>query len=667
MPRGSGPFWTFFSTLPIGAVLFEPNKEGFVEVNDAACALLGYDWETLSRMKVSDVDVGRSPDAIRIDRRSVTPHSTTRTVSTQLRRADGRLLHIDAIMQGIMINGRLFGCSVWTDVTERELAVAALRARERDLARVQRIGRVGGYEIDLRNGFGGRRSPESWRLNGLPEDTQNEPLEAWLKRLHPEDRDRMAEHFYRVVASDATHYEAEYRIVLPDGEIRWLSSVAEIERDADGHGIRMVGVHVDVTALRKAELAIANHVTRLAEIDRRKNEFLSMLGHELRTPLAPIMAVIERLQTAGDTAIDAAGRKAAYDVIHRQATHLRGLVDELLDIARITTGKIELTRESVDLRDVVDASIEQVRSLIDSQRHRLQISLPDQPVSVFGDGTRLIQALANLLDNAARYTAPEGDIAIFLSVDPNDRLAVVEIRDTGSGISADILPMISDLFVRGHQDQPSVRGEIGLGLTLVQRLIALHGGTIEVRTGYDGSGTRIFIRLPMRQPMIPATVREVRAPDDRVPASSAVESPRLAAAVAVTAPVSTPDFPRVVLVDDNADAADSMAELLRVTGHEVTVRHDGEGLLEVVRSERPQVVILDIGLPVRDGYALAREVRGSGDVEQPVLVALTGYGLEDDRRRSSEAGFDHHMVKPVDFQALRRIIAAAVQTGSGSA
>jgi K+-sensing histidine kinase KdpD len=360
---------------------------------------------------------------------------------TRQRAADGTYRRVDVTLQCIMLAGKTLGYAVWYDVTERENAIERLRAREAELARVQRIGRIGGFDVDLQAGFANHRSPEYLRLHELTDDSTHEPHEAWVKRLHPDDRERMIRHFTDAVAGSSREYEAEYRVVTPKGEVRWISAVAEIERDAKGNPLRMVGAHIDVTALRKAETELASHAASLEEADRRKNEFLAILGHELRNPLAPILSVTHWLRRrAADFAPDVV---AAHDVLDRQGRHLQVLVDELLDVARITTGRITLNREVVDLGSVVLGAVEQAQALISRQQHRFELALPQSEemarrVFVHGDPARLIQVVSNLLTNAAKYTDPGGQLRLAVAAD--DREARVIVQDSGIGIAPDSLP-----------------------------------------------------------------------------------------------------------------------------------------------------------------------------------------------------------------------------------
>ncbi len=643
MPNSDGPFWTLFNSLPVGAVLFDPDDDGFVEFNDAACAQLGYDREQFARLRVGDIDTERTGIEIQRARALLRPEDRPSRFHTRQRAANGELREVDVTIQVIVLDGRKLGYAVWHDVTDRERALASLRAREAELARAQRIGRIGGFEVDLRDGFHNYRSPEYLALHGLPAESVHEGHDDWVRRLHPEDRDRVQRYFKDAIAGTDTDYAAEYRVVSPSGEVRWISALAEIERDPDGKPLRMVGAHIDVTALRLAESTLASHARRLEEADRRKNEFLAMLAHELRNPLAPILSTSEWLRRSRGTM---PGELAsAHEMIERQARHLQVLVDELLDVARITTGRIALNRAVVDLRDVVLSAAEQARVLVEEHGHRLRVTMPPSDdataglLQVHGDSARLIQVVSNLLNNAARYTDRGGDIQLQVTADA-DQVAIT-VQDNGIGIAPEALPWVFDRFGPSdhgpERDRGNGRSGLGVGLMLAHRLVTLHGGTIAVASDGPRRGSRFTVRLPRHRARAADAAAKV-VKEDAAPAPPARSC-------------------RILVVDDNVDAAESMAMLLQLDGHEVRVLHEGSALVDTARAFRPEVVFLDIGLPGRDGYQLAGDLKAASGLGQFTLVAVTGYGQEDDRRRTRSAGFDVHLVKPVDFAEVARVIA----------
>lgn len=366
--------------------------------------------------------------------------------------------------------------------------------------------------------------------------------------------------------------------------------------------------------------------------DRQKNEFLSMLAHELRNPLAPIRNAVEILRRNAPTE---AGVSWARDVIDRQVGHMVRLVDDLLDISRITRGKIRMRLDRVAVSEFVNHALEASRPLIEARRHRLSVTLPSTALWVQGDSARLSQVLTNLLNNAAKYT-PEGGY-IWFSVQEEGHEVVFRVRDTGVGIPSDMLATVFDLFTQADRSLERSEGGLGIGLTLVKRLIEKHGGTVEALSAGVGSGSEFVIRLALAPP-VAVVSRETESPPALTP---------------------VPKKSRILVVDDNVDGADSLAVLLRLGGHEVSLAHDGPAALEMAQAFRPEVILLDIGLPGMDGFEVAKRLRTREVTQNTVLVAVTGYGRDEDRNRSRDAGFDHHLVKPVSFDALNGVFSAA--------
>lgn len=404
---------------------------------------------------------------------------------------------------------------------------------------------------------------------------------------------------------------------------RFVDFVYQPIRDASG---TVVGVFVegsDVTDRTRA-------MRELQMSDRRKDEFLAMLAHELRNPLSPISSAAQLLRIGRPTP-DLVQR--ASEIISRQVGHMTRLVDDLLDVSRVTRGLITLDQEVLDVDQVVATAVEQVRPQLQAQRHRLTVATATEPVRVHGDRTRIVQVIANILGNAAKFTPPGGDVALGIAIDPDT--VEISVRDSGIGIEPDVLPYVFDLFSQGERTPDRSQGGLGLGLALVRSLVALHGGSVEARSDGPGTGSEIIVRLP-RLHGEPAGRDEALAPP----------APTVEGAL------------RVLVVDDNADAAHTLAALLEVAGHDVTIAGDAHRALELARRVRPQVMVLDIGLPDLDGCALARQFRGMPETRDALLVALTGYGQPSDRARSEEAGFDHHLVKPADMMKVNGILEA---------
>jgi len=363
--------------------------------------------------------------------------------------------------------------------------------------------------------------------------------------------------------------------------------------------------------------------------DRQKNEFLSMLAHELRNPLAPIRNAVTFLRMSGDSDPDVLW---ARELIDRQVTHLVRLVDDLLDVSRITRGKIRLELRCLDLASVVTSAVETSRPLIEAASHRLTVIPPDQPLWVNADHARISQVLSNLLNNAAKYTPEGGNITIATARDGDE--ATIRVRDDGMGIPAEMLAKVFELFTQVDRSLDRSQGGLGIGLTLVQRLVEMHGGRVEVASEGPGCGSEFTLRLP---------VAHTAPVSDEEPLPVPTLHRRL----------------RVLVVDDNVEAAESLSRLLRLAEHQVSCAYDGLSAVELAQNSRPDAVVLDLGLPGIDGYEVARRLRNDPALGELLLVALSGYGQEDDVRRSTEAGFDHHFNKPLDFAALLRVFALA--------
>jgi signal transduction histidine kinase/DNA-binding response OmpR family regulator len=409
------------------------------------------------------------------------------------------------------------------------------------------------------------------------------------------------------------------------------------------HGPDDLTLAEDVSIRAATALDNARLYQEVERADRQKNEFLSMLAHELRNPLAPIRNAAQIVRAA---APDNPRLILARDVIDRQVAHMVRLIDDLLDVSRITSGKIQLKAERVDLRAVVGQAVEASRPVIDAAKHALDVALPPDPVWLLGDPARLAQVVTNLLNNAAKYTDPGGRIG--LTVSRGEAEAVVRVRDTGVGIPAEVLPTVFDLFVQVDRTLDRSQGGLGIGLTLVRRLVELHAGTASAASDGPGRGSEFTVRLPLRD-----AGRGTRNDDPKPAGGSAVSG--------LNSELRTPHsaMKRVLLVEDNPDGAETLSTLLRLAGHEVRVASDGPAAVAAAAEYRPDVAVVDIGLPGMDGYEVARRLRADPATRRAVLVAATGYGRDDDRRRAAEAGFDHHMVKPVDPAALARVVAAA--------
>ncbi|HEX7794204.1 MAG TPA: PAS domain S-box protein [Vicinamibacterales bacterium] len=446
----------------------------------------------------------------------------------------------------------------------------------------------------------------------------------------PEDQDRIIHEFLpSVLSSGSGEIEVRFRN-FKTGEARWMAYKVLTLPDADGRPIGFATVSQDVTERKRLNDDLHRLAIDLAAADRRKNEFLALLAHELRNPLAPISNTVRALRRG---VIDKETVRSASELLQRQVGQMSRLVDDLLDMSRISSGKIELRKDRIELAPVVAQAVEAARPQFRKLNHELTVALPPQPVYVNADRARLTQVIANLLNNAAKYTDAGG--RVWLTMEHQGSEAVIRVRDTGIGIAAGQLPRVFDMFAQADTSLERSRDGLGIGLTLVKTFVELHGGTVEARSAGLGRGSEFIIRLPV-----------LVAGAEIAPPSPANEA----------SPVASR---RVLVVDDSEDGAESMAMILQFAGHETVKAYDGVAAIEAAERFRPDVVLLDIGLPRMNGYEVCRRLRQEPWGRDITIVALTGWGQEDDRTRSKEAGFDVHMVKPVDFDALLQLLASA--------
>jgi PAS domain S-box-containing protein len=528
--------------------------------------------------------------------------------------------------------GQVVWEGVILDVTDRKRAEADLARLTAESERLRRL-----YETALSNTADFNYT---FDLEGRV-TYANEPLLAlWGKPLHeavgknffdlgypPELAERLQRQIRKVIdtrrplrdetpyASPAGTREYEYIFVPVVGASGAVEAVAGSTRD--------------ISDRKALEVTLQEQAEQLLQADRRKDEFLAMLAHELRNPLAPIRNAAQVIRLLGTTEPNV---QRSTEVIERQVQTMARLVDDLLDVSRITTGKIKLQKEPVELATVVARAVEAARPLIEARRHALTVRLPPEAMRLEADVTRLAQVVGNLLANAAKYTENGGRIE--LGVARHGNIAVVRVRDNGVGIPAAMLPRIFDLFVQVDRSLARSEGGLGIGLTLVKSLVEMHGGSVEAHSEGLGRGSEFVVRLPVLQ------TRHDPNPDQAERSGDYPSPPR-----------------RILVVDDNVDAAASLAMLLQVEQHDVRTAHDGPTALHVAEAFRPEVIFLDIGLPRMDGYEVARRLRKQAGLEKTLLVALTGYGQEEDRRRSQQAGFDAHLVKPADPVALQQLLA----------
>jgi PAS domain S-box-containing protein len=508
-------------------------------------------------------------------------------------------------------------------------------------------------------------NPASFEILRLPEGANvsatspdHDPNERGFREYRGDKPIPVDELPVQMAAKGQTVNGAEVKFVFDDGSVRHIYGNAVPLRNPDGSVRGSVAAFVDVTeqkqveqALRESEQRLAAELEarirfeealrrqteelktlnqRLRDTDRRKDEFLATLAHELRNPLAAICNGMEILRHSDS---DAATLEQAQSLMGRQLDQIVRLIDDLLDLSRISQGKIRLRKERVELAEVVESAAEAVNQLIATQAHRFVVALPAEPIYLNADSTRLAQVISNLLNNAAKYTEKGGHI--WLTAEREAHEIVVSVRDTGIGIAAEHLPRLFEMFSQIAPALERSQGGLGIGLSLVRGLVELHGGTVEARSGGIGRGSEFVVRLPIAD-----------LPD------SPISHEQAAGATAAGGQKRC-----ILVVDDNRDAADSLALMLKMMNHEVRIAYDGLEAVQAAAILRPEIVLLDIGLPKMNGYEVAREMRLHPWGQNVLLIALTGWGLEEDKRRAEDAGFDHHLTKPVEPAALEKLLA----------
>jgi len=614
-------FARFMQHLP-GLAWIKDMDGRYLFANDAAVRAFNVARERLYGK--TDAEIFPPHTAIQFqqhDRRALASQSGALQTIETLTHANGEVHHSlvskfplpDVDGKSILVAGIAF------DITDRLKAEESLRQHKERLELAQQAGRIGTFDWNLQTGVIEWSATEE-ELYGLEPGTFGGRLEDWQQLVHPDDRRRALEECRRAV-DVRRPIDTEFRILRPDGQVRSITAQARLHVDAAGIPQRMVGVNVDVTEWRAMEAA-------LREADHRKDEFLATLAHELRNPLAPIRNALHLLGLEDNPRVVAEAR----EMMERQVKQMVHLIDDLLDVSRITRGTIELRKSPIELAAAVQSAVEATRPLLEGQNHRLTLHLPDEPVVLHADLTRLAQVISNLLGNAAKFTGQGGRIS--LSVVPGPLEVELSVADNGIGIAPEELPRIFDMFMQVDRSLERNRGGLGIGLTLVKRLVELHGGSVTAHSAGPGQGSTFRIRLPRLVTAAPA------------PADSA---PRKTGAFAGL---------RVLVADDNLDSASSLAQLLRMKGIEVRTAHDGLEAVEAAEQFRPHAIVMDLGMPRLNGYEAAQRLR-----EQPwgrglLLIALSGWGQSADQQRSLAAGFDHHFVKPGDLARLETLLAA---------
>jgi len=618
----------FRATFEVAAVGFaNVTPEGhFTLVNDRLCQILGYTREELQQRTFAELT---HPDDLAADWQHAHDllagtaatysmekryfHKSGRTVWANLtvsllRDAGGAPQHFIAVIE---------------DIGQRKAAEDALMERERRFTAlanaVPQLVWVSGPEgsIEYLN--------EGWyRFTGLSPAAR---LESWFEFLHQGDRERALKRWRRALKSGEL-YEDEFRLRKADGTYCWFLARATADRDSAGVTLRWFGTCTDVDSAKRTEAELRATEEALREADQRKDVFIATLAHELRNPLAPLRIAARLLASPS---LEAAQLESTRAIIARQTTQMALLLDDLLDASRITRGALELKKDYVDLSESVAAAIEAARPLLERKQHRLTLRQASQPIILDADPLRLTQIITNLLTNAGKYTDPGGEIS--LSTQIRGAYAVIAVRDSGIGLAPQALPKLFEMFSQLQAAGTRSEGGLGIGLALARGLTELHGGYIEAHSEGLGKGSEFRVFLPR-----PLKASGAQEPDDQ---ESQVQKARAR---------------RVLIVDDNRDAADSLALFLRLAGHEVSVAYSGAQALQVAADLRPELLLLDIGMPGMNGYELAEALRRLPWSARATLVALTGWGQEEDVRRARAAGFDHHMTKPIDPAAIQALL-----------
>jgi PAS domain S-box-containing protein len=608
------------------------DEQGIVEsMNPAAERIFGYPYDQVVGrrfdMLMPEPDRAEHDGYLESYLRSGQPQIIGAIREVYGRRNDGSIFPMELAVSESRLGARRIFTGIVRDITEFKRAVAertrllaeleAERALLNTLLDNAPVG-FGFFDHDLRYL---RLNPALAELNGLPVEAHlGRALPDVLPDLSPEVFDA----FRQVLQTGISIVNKEFRGETPrtPGQSRyWLCSFYPV-KTPDGSVLGAGAVVTDIDDRKRMEEA-------LKEADQRKDQFLAMLAHELRNPLAPISNAVQIMKVEGP---GGSNFEWSVKVIEDQVKQMTRMVDDLLDVSRITRGKVVLCKEPVDLEVVVDLALEASRPLIEDYHHRLTVALPEHPVLLEVDPARMAQVLSNLLNNAAKYTDEEGEIA--LSAEQSGREVMIRVRDNGMGIAPELLPHVFEMFTQADQTLSRSRGGLGIGLTLVRSLVEMHHGRVIARSEGPGRGSEFIVRLPV-SPDAPA------APDSEESTSGA--TPR-------------PPRRRILVVDDNLSNATSLGVLLRALGQDVEMAYDGPAAIELARRCRPDLILLDIGLPGMDGYEVARRCRQDEALRPIILVAMTGYGKEEDRRLSREAGFNAHLVKPVNLEDLKVLL-----------
>lgn len=605
------------------AILIFDYEGTLIEVNPAACSMHGYSYEEMVGMSGAAIvhpdDQHKFADFVK----EVSAGERYHVEGTHVRKS-GEPLAIQVTGTSFVFAGRDALLAVVRDMSDEKKAIEALRENQQRLEFVmesmpQKIFTATPEgDVDYFN--------SNWmEFTGLSfEDIKSW---GWTQFIHPDDVEENIRSWQHSIDTGEP-FQLQHRFRRADGEYRWHLSRALPMRNDEGEIIKWIGANSEIDEVKNLQDELRAVAANLSESNRRKTEFLATLSHELRNPLAPIRTGLELLKMVSD---DPPRIEETRSMMERQTKQLVRLIDDLLDISRVTQDKLELRTSTVELADVVRSGVEASQPLIQELHRKLTVSLPDEPIHLEADPSRLAQVVSNLLNNAAKYTSEEGQIWLTAAQEGDE--AVIKVRDNGLGIPEEMQSLIFEMFSQiDRPSEPGLKG-LGIGLTLVKQLVDMHGGEIEVHSDGPGKGSEFVVRLRILEADVSRRQTE----------TAASETPSKGL--------------RILVVDDNKAAADMLATVTEMLGNDVRTAYDGQQATEIAAEFRPAVILMDLGMPKMDGCEAARHIRAQHWGENTVLVALTGWGQEEDRQRTTEAGFNHHLVKPAEPAILKEIFA----------
>jgi PAS domain S-box-containing protein len=620
-------FRAMFEAAVVGQSQVSAATGLFTRVNQRLCEMTGYSEAELLQMRPRDLM--HPADVMGGSLPTLEGNKDEMVREVRFLRKDGKVIWVNAAIRLLRDedNNPRQTIAVYLDITRRKTAEEHRRRILDGLSLAQRIVAAGVWDFDLVSGekyF----SPAYYDLYGFRE-SDDMTFQHWLERVSEEDRARVAD-AARQLFKSGTDWNMEFRIEHPARGRRWLASVGRVERDEEGKRTRFTGMDVDITERKEMEARLQDYVEVLRDADRRKDDFLAMLGHELRNPLGVISTTVQLLY--GDEMSEAKLAELR-QIMTGQVSHMSRLVDDLLDVSRITRGQIRLNMEPCDLTAIVQETLEEHRRLLSDGGLSLISELGDEPFWVVGDSTRLKQVIGNGLQNANKFTESGGTVTVTLTKSDVENSAVLAIRDSGIGMDAAMLNRAFEPFSQAERTITHSQSGLGLGLALVKAIVDLHHGSVGLHSDGPGTGSALTIHLPLTE---------------RPPANKGV-------------PILEGTFRscRILLVEDNPMAARTMCMLLTRFGHDVEVAYCGKEGIELARRFRPEIVLCDIGLPDIDGFAVARALRHESVTADACLIALSGYGQTEYQKEALEAGFDQHLTKPVDINDLRALLGRA--------